>query len=233
MKKIKNMDVPWTYSGDTGPENWHTLCDWFSKGAGYPYQSPIDLSMDRIVANSDMKKIMFFYKKEEFTEKEFKNTFHFVPPNTESFVVFAEEEYFLTDIHFHTPSEHSIDGVHQPIEFHFVHMNHRGENLVVACFYELTKNPNKFSQNTDSYVWKAATHQQWFNPSIFLPDNTAHFHYTGSLTTPPTKGPVFWFVFTEVQMMDADFFHRMNEGMLLFNNRPIQKIKDRKIYFFK
>ncbi|HFP6120980.1 TPA: carbonic anhydrase family protein, partial [Enterococcus faecium] len=24
------MDVEWGYSGDKGPENWASLCDWFA-----------------------------------------------------------------------------------------------------------------------------------------------------------------------------------------------------------
>ena len=37
----KNMDVEWGYSGDKGPENWASLCDWFARGAEFPLQSPI------------------------------------------------------------------------------------------------------------------------------------------------------------------------------------------------
>ena len=43
MKKIKNMDVEWSYTGNDGPEHWHTLCDWFAEGAKFAYQSPIAL----------------------------------------------------------------------------------------------------------------------------------------------------------------------------------------------
>ena len=81
MKKIKNMDVEWSYTGNDGPEHWHTLCDWFAEGAKFAYQSPIALEKES--AETVNSQITFHYKKEEFTEKEFKNTFHFVPPNTE------------------------------------------------------------------------------------------------------------------------------------------------------
>ncbi|MDU6315917.1 MAG: carbonic anhydrase family protein, partial [Enterococcus faecalis] len=97
MKKIKNMDVEWSYTGNDGPEHWHTLCDWFAEGAKFAYQSPIALEKES--AETVNSQITFHYKKEEFTEKEFKNTFHFVPPNTESYVMFENVAYHLTDIH--------------------------------------------------------------------------------------------------------------------------------------
>jgi carbonic anhydrase len=231
MKKIRNMDVEWGYTGEKGPEHWHTLCDWFSLGAKYPYQSPINLSKKLIQGISKEREITFCYKREEFTEKEFKNTFHFVPPNTESYIIYDEENYYLTDIHFHTPSEHTIDDTHFPVEFHLVHMNNSGENLVVGCLFELSTEKNQFSKEANTLLWQSETHQQWFDPSIFIPKEMAHFHYLGSLTTPPTKGPVHWFVFETVQKMDQAFFQRIHEGMLPFNNRPVQALNGRKIYF--
>lgn len=231
MKNIRNMDVAWGYSGKLGPEYWHTLCDWFSVGAKYPYQSPINLSKNLITSVLTNGAVTFCYKKEEFTEKEFKNTFHFVSPNTESYVVFEDENYYLTDIHFHTPSEHTFDGAHCPLEFHLVHMNNLGDNLVVACLFTITTDENKFSKKQGAVEWNSETHQQWFNPMVFLPEQKSYFHYLGSLTTPPTKGPVHWFVFDTVQKMDRDFFEGMDEGLLPFNNRPVQSLNGRKIYF--
>jgi carbonic anhydrase len=74
MKKIRNMDVEWGYTGDLGPENWHTLCDWFATGAKYPYQSPINLSKDLAGQSTAARNIEICYTKEE-SEKEFKNLF--------------------------------------------------------------------------------------------------------------------------------------------------------------
>ena len=231
VRNIRNMDVEWGYTGNRGPEYWHTLCDWFSQGAKYPYQSPIKLSKEIAQKLIAKEEISFQYKKEEFTEKEFKNTFHFVPPNTESYVVYDEEEFFLTDIHFHMPSEHIFENTQFPLEFHLVHMNNNGENLVVGCLFMITTEKNRFSRESQSILWKSGTHQQWFNPELFLPEDRSYFSYVGSLTTPPTKGPVHWFIFDTVQKMDKDFIEMINEGMLPFNNRPIQPLNGRKVYF--
>lgn len=67
--------------------------------------------------------LSFHYQKQRFTDKEFKNTIHLVPFDQLSYVEFKKERYYLTDIHFHLPSEHIINGKQEDIEFHFVHMN--------------------------------------------------------------------------------------------------------------
>lgn len=225
------MDVEWDYSSERGPEKWHTLCDWFAEGAKFPFQSPINLSKAQSEQLAKTQKIDFHYKKETFTEKEFKNTFHFVPPNTESYVVFENQEYHLTDIHFHMPSEHTLEAKQFPLEFHLVHMNEIGENLVVGCLFTLINGKNRFSEGRKALDWAEDSHRQFFDPSIFIPETKEYFHYVGSLTTPPTKGPVQWFVFDTIQPMEQAFIEKLKEGMLIFNNRPLQPLNERSVYF--
>ncbi|MBL1228561.1 carbonic anhydrase family protein [Enterococcus sp. BWB1-3] len=231
MKKIRNMDVEWSYSGDRGTEHWHTLCDWFAQGAAFPDQSPIMLS-EKIIdeKKSSVDSLTFHYIEETFTEKEFKNTMHFVPPNTESYVVHQNQQYRLTDIHFHTPSEHLLQEVQYPIEFHLVHMNEEGQNLVVGCLFELVDKTEKFSKLKRLLEVSERAHDFVFNPVLFLPNERTHYHYIGSLTTPPTKGPIPWFVFRQVEEIDRQLVKNLKKDMLEFNNRPIQSRNKRKIY---
>lgn len=232
MKKIRNMDVEWSYSGDRGPEHWHTLCDWFAQGAAFSDQSPIMLSENEVTEKKTaVESLAFHYIEETFTEKEFKNTMHFVPPNTESYVVYQNQHYRLTDIHFHTPSEHLLQEVQYPIEFHLVHMNEKGENLVVGCLFELGDETEKFSKLKALLEVSERTHDFIFNPVLFLPNERTHYHYIGSLTTPPTKGPIPWFVFRQVEEIDRQLVKNLKEDMLEFNNRPIQNRNNRTIYF--
>ena len=126
------MDVEWGYSGERGPEHWAGLCDWFAKGAEFEWQSPIPLVTCE--ESSDTKETLsFHYQKQRFTDKEFKNTIHLVPYDQISYVLFNEDKYYLTDIHFHMPSEHVINGKQEDIEFHFVHTNERQRKLSGWC----------------------------------------------------------------------------------------------------
>ncbi|KAF1302500.1 MULTISPECIES: carbonic anhydrase family protein [Enterococcus] len=225
----RNMDVPWSYQGENGPEYWHTLCDWYQEGAEFPFQSPISLVRSE-TQQKGIKPISFHYQKERFTEKEFKNTIHFVPYDCTSYVLFEEKKYLLTDIHYHMPSEHWLDGEQKEIEFHLVHMDKAGNNLVVGVLFQLCEQEMPFKAG-DS--WDFDNHLEIFDPTIFLPRRRSHFHYVGSLTTPPTKGPINWFVFDEVGKMSRRFIEEFREEVLENNNRPLQEKLDRGIFYFE
>lgn len=231
MKKIKNMDVEWGYSGDRGPANWHTLCDWYAEGAEYPFQSPIALSAGIVDQETNYQPLEIHYQKETFTEKEFKNTIHFVPFDTKSYVLFNNQEYHLTDIHFHMPSEHVIEESRRPLEFHLVHMNEDGQNLVLGVLFDFAEKEGIIFNNQPDTIWDFDHHIQEFNPSIFLPEHSSHFHYVGSLTTPPTKGPINWFVFDTVGHIKWSFIELFRDAVAEHNVRPLQELKDRKVVY--
>lgn len=231
----RNMDVPWSYSGENGPNYWHTLCDWYAEGARYPYQSPIALehgaSEPLVVVEGTEKGLTFHYQQERFTEKEFKNTIHFVPFECESYVSFKGTKYALTDIHYHLPSEHVIDGTQKPVEIHLVHMDHAGNNLVVGVLCDISEEVLPEGPLRQATLWDMERHLQIFDPSLFLPKARSHFHYVGSLTTPPTKGPIHWFVFDQPGKLSRAFLSQFKEEILQGNNRPLQERKDRPVYF--
>lgn len=229
----RNMDVPWSYTGDNGPEYWHTLCDWYAEGARYPYQSPIALAHDEaqmLMADKD-NGLSFTYREERFTEKEFKNTIHFIPFECESYVSFKGTDYALTDIHYHLPSEHVIDGGQKPVEIHLVHMDQAGNNLVVGVLCDISEEILEEGPLRQSVLWDMEQHLEIFDPSIFLPQKRSHFHYVGSLTTPPTKGPINWFVFDHPGKLSRAFLSQFKEEILQGNNRPLQDKKERPVYF--
>lgn len=234
MKKQKNMDVEWHYSGNLGPEHWHELCDWFNEAAQFPLQSPIALNTTEAKFHKETGYVPLeiHYQKETFTEKEFKNTFHFVPFDMKSYIVFKGEEYYLTDIHFHMPSEHFINQQQSALEFHLVHMNKSGENLVLGVLFEISETQGILADYKKEQTWDFSRHQQRFNPAIFLPKEATHFYYVGSLTTPPTAGPINWFVFDTVQLIHRQFIDFVTAPLQEKNNRPLQARLDREIIYY-
>lgn len=70
--------------------------------------------------------------------------------------MFENVAYHLTDIHFHMPSEHLLSGKQYPLEFHLVHMNDAGENLVVGCLFTITEEENRFQKRIIRWTGKTA-----------------------------------------------------------------------------
>lgn len=225
----RNMDVEWGYEGKTGPEHWHELCDWYADGAKFPLQSPIALVKDETVSDPSYTPVKFHYQAEDFTEKEFKNTIHFVPFDTVSYVEFEGDKYYLTDIHFHRPSEHFLTGKQFPLECHLVHMNAQHKNLVCGTFMEISETGilEPLGKALDY-----AQHFHHFDPSVFLPQEHTHYHYIGSLTTPPTSGPINWFLYEKPLVMGQSFLERFKEEIAQNNFRPLQERKGRKIDYY-
>ena len=104
--------------------------------------------------------------------------------------------YNLLQFHWHTPSEHLIEGRSFPLEMHLVHQatDGSGSFLVVAVF--LKQGPRhaelgKIFANLPASAGQS-TAVGGFDLTQLLPAGSESFRYTGSLTTPPfTEGVQF------------------------------------------
>lgn len=227
------MTVNWGYTGDRGPEHWHTLSERFACGLDFEWQSPIGLSRELITQTDKIDKLDFHYQEEVFVEETFNNSFHLIPPEKQSYVVFENEKYHLTDIHFHLPSEHTLEDKQYPIEFHFVHMpeNPAGHNLVIGVLFNIESVDKLVAEKpVGHFDWNRETREVVFNPFVFMPTSDSFYHYTGSLTTPPTIGPINWFVYDTVKTLSKAFVDIIRKDITPNNNRPLQDIKGRDIW---
>lgn len=144
--------------------------------------------------------------------------------------------YALRQFHFHTQSEHLLDGNAFPIEMHLVHQNEAGELAVVGIFIEAGDENEELAK-----VWAdlpgvddtRTINVQDFRLARVLPDNRANFRYAGSLTTPECSEDVRWFVMkTPIEMSQAqiDAFVAIFSDADAFpdgNRRPTQPLNGR------
>jgi len=122
----------WGYSGKAGPENWGQLSrDYHLCGAG-AMQSPVNIA-GGFAATGDP--IEFDYR---LTALSILHNGHTVQANYEpgSSITVSGERYELLQFHFHTPSEHAVEGQLAAMEVHFVHANAAGELAVVGALID-------------------------------------------------------------------------------------------------
>ncbi len=211
----------WGYKGETGPEHWAKLSHAFANCALGKNQSPIDIT-DTIEA--EMPPLAFFYKT---AARDIVNTGHSIqldfPKNAG--IVVDNQTFELKQVHFHSPSENTIDGRHFPMEAHFVHADERGNLAVVALLFEIGgTNPvlGKLWRFIPTHRGEAFGIADKLPPSRLLPKDKDYYRFNGSLTTPPCTEGVYWFVLKQPVTASREQIERFSRVMRHPNNRPIQ-----------
>lgn len=221
--------LPWGYEGGTGPEHWgeiehdhekHIMC---RNGV---YQSPIDI---RDVPGLKLAELGCNFSP---TPMRIMNNGHTIQLtyNTGSFIDWGNERFELIQFHFHSPSEHLVNGKHYDMEVHLIHKTQDHQYVVVGIFMKKGKhNPyiQEIWDHIPSEIDKEIKYDNILvNAGNLLPKTKEYFHYTGSLTTPPCTESVSWFVLEEpieISPKQVEFFKKH----IHHNARPSQKLHHR------
>jgi len=213
----------WSYEGEEGPEHWGDLSPEYHFCKEGMNQSPVDLVAD---VHADLPELIFQYHGTPLHET---NNGHTIMVNVQpgSFLEVPDQNlrFGLVQGHFHSPSEHTVDGEHYAMEIHLVHSRHDGGLLVVGIMVEEGEEdpmlnriwsfmPENVGDSTESplTVFEAGV----------LPPTTNYFAYGGSLTTPPCTEGVRWIVLREPLTASAEQIARFQERVGPVTNRPIQ-----------
>jgi carbonic anhydrase len=144
-------------------------------------------------------------------------TTHNVPVSGGHSISYGGKRYELDSYHFHTPSEHSIDGEFAAAEIHLVHTDVAGDVAVLGVLVdesEQSAGPLHFSEATAI--------------ESLLPDTTTHYAYEGFLTTPPYTEGVVWIVMKDNITLHPQWIETFNERYGA-NNRRNQPLNGRNV----
>lgn len=138
--------------------------------------------------------------------------------------------FTLTQLHFHTPSEHTLAGAAYPVEYHLVHTSERGEIAVVGVLVQLGATNETLAPILSALPTGGATAAGTgtLDPAELLPPNRTMVRYNGSLTTPPCSQHVRWhLLLAPVQLSSAQVaaLTAVHPG----SARPTQEVGDREI----
>jgi len=147
--------------------------------------------------------------------------------------------YRLAQFHWHTPSEHELNGQKFPVEMHLVHKfddgTETGRLTVVGVFVkagrenaELAKIFSHLPAEKDERRAVAR-----FNLTKLLPDGLESYRYDGSLTTPNKDGVflegVKWVVLAEPIEMSEQQIEAFKQLFPEGNSREVQPLNGRTI----
>lgn len=226
-------EAHWSYHGEQGPDHWgqggSPLC-----GNGNQ-QSPIDISsVHHALTKANPRDLQVNYGKSAVTLVNNGHTIQANPgPMANDWITYRGTVYQLTQFHFHTPSEHSVNRQRYPMEMHLVNKATNGDLLVIALLLaegkpnaELTSLARALPARSGETFELDRAH----SPDLgsLIPERSHHYFYHGSLTTPPCSEGVQWVLFdTPVQLSkeQVDRFARI----LGDNHRPLQSVNGREI----
>ena len=229
QKDDHSQSPHWAYEGKFGPRSWGQLSNDFIKCEKGTKQSPIDLVDSNV--DSRLQPIEFHYEPQDIALENNGHTLMAKFPDATSYVSHGEDKYKLIQFHFHTPSEHFVDGAPYDMEVHLVHQNPAGKLLVVGVLMEALGKGNAALES----LWRDLPVSSGgrgptlrFNPDQFLPKKREFWNYDGSLTTPPCSEDVRWYVMTkpiEMSVRQVDQF----QASYRKNARPPQPLHSRRI----
>jgi carbonic anhydrase len=216
-------DPHWSYVGDEGPEHWAELSARYALCRDGKNQSPVDLVADYHVG---LPELVFEYHGTPINETNNGHTI-MLKVSGENFLVVPEKawRFQLLQGHFHSPSEHTINGESFPMEIHLVHASEGGQIAVVGVMVEEGEEnamlnriwsfmPENVGDSTESplTVFEAGV----------LPPTRNYFSYDGSLTTPPCTEGIQWIVLRDPLTASAEQIERFKGRVGPSTNRPTQ-----------
>jgi carbonic anhydrase len=217
----------WAYTGANGPEAWGDLAGANQLCANGEAQSPVDL--DSHSASQGKKFPEFHYGVAKLALKNNGHTLQADVPE-EYYVFLRGKRYDLLQIHFHTSSEHELDGKQFPMEMHMVHKAQDSSLAVLGWFIdegEANEELGKLWHELPKHSGESTKPKQ-INLGAFHPKGAKLLTYQGSLTTPPCSEGVSWMVAQEPLSMSSEQITSFAK-IFPMNARPLQTFGKRKL----
>ncbi|WP_409525239.1 carbonic anhydrase [Nitrincola sp. MINF-07-Sa-05] len=216
----------WSYSGDTGPDNWVKLSPEYSECAG-SNQSPINITG---LVKAELEPVVFNY---DAGSADILNNGHTVQINTlpGSSIIVDDIAFELKQFHFHVPSENQLHSKSFPMEGHLVHADKHGNLAVVAVLVTEGQANEALAKAWAQMPKKGETLALTsdISPLDILPSDRAYYRFNGSLTTPPCSEGVRWIVMKQTISASKEQIEEFLHVVHHHNNRPVQAINARKI----
>lgn len=230
-------EVHWGYVGDGAPAHWGSLSPDFATCDTGTEQSPIDLVDAVPIEDSGLQRRLgeaVLTVAQRARVMDLIDNGHTVQITNDApmAIELGGDVYELAQFHFHSPSEHTIDGEHAQLEVHFVHKSAAGELAVVGVLVEEGEHDAMWDAVIAAFPDKEGGQRHVENLDLDMNDLRPlpqhYYRYEGSLTTPPCSEGVHWIVMAELRQISSEQMAAV-VSHLHNNNRPVQPLGERQI----
>ncbi|KAG6433984.1 hypothetical protein SASPL_105603 [Salvia splendens] len=227
---------------EKGPKNWGTMKkEWGACNNG-TLQSPIDMSNERVKIISKPENRI--YNVGNATVKNRGHDIQIEWSGGAGSLFINGTNYPLRYAHWHSPSEHTINGRRYDMELHLVHLS-TDPNLinriaVVGILYKIGT-PDQFLSKLMANISSIVDNKDeesalgMVDPNDIQFGSKRFYRYLGSLTVPPCTEGVIWTLNKKVKTVSRDQVRLMREAVHDYakeNARPLQPHNNRDLYLY-
>ncbi|CAL5048642.1 unnamed protein product [Urochloa decumbens] len=163
-------------------------------------------------------------------------------------VVIDGVPYRLRQMHWHSPSEHSVNGRRYALELHMLHQSDGGGGaggryVVVAQLYKFSRTRrDRTIHRLERYIRRVGRRRnhevlidEVVDPRQPVSRSNVYYRYTGSFTTPPCTEGVTWVVGHQVRRVTRRQVRLLRDAVddgARRNARPLQEANGRVVSFY-
>lgn len=238
---VEEEEFSYKSGSETGPEHWGELHkDWSVCGKG-EFQSPIDLSDKRVQVLHHLGQLRSSYRPASAVMKNRGHDIMIEWENETGGIWINETKYLLKQVHWHSPSEHTINGRRYSLELHMVHQSADNKTAVVGILYTIGR-PDPFLAKMEGYIKKVGALAESEEEKLGMVDprdirkgSRKYYRYMGSLTAPPCTEGVVWTIIRKVRTVTKEQLNLLIEAARdhTENARPLQPINKRTVGLYR
>ncbi|XP_044490644.1 alpha carbonic anhydrase 7-like [Mangifera indica] len=237
-------EFDYSEDGEKGPAHWGDLKKEWSACKIGTMQSPVDMKIGRVKVIFKSENLKTNYKPCNAT---LRNRGHDISLKWLDYKAgtlrVSGADYVLDHAHWHSPSEHTINGCRYDLELHMVHTsidpNATNKITVIGLLYKIGA-PDPFLSKLINTITSMADKLEERDVGIINPNDInlggrKYFRYKGSLTTPPCTEGVIWTIIREIDTVSVGQIRALRNAVHDYaemNARPLQPINDRQIELY-
>ncbi|XP_047309794.1 alpha carbonic anhydrase 7-like [Impatiens glandulifera] len=241
-KELEYEEEYFSYDEDSerGPARWGDIREEWSMCKKGRMQSPIDLSNERAEMVSHLGILKRIYRPSNATLINKGHAMQLSWKDYAGSIEIKETKYELQQCHWHSPSEHTINGTRFDLEAHLVHKSKSGKIAVISIIYKLGHADSFLTRLKEDLINIKDTLEiertvGIVDPRLIEIGSHKYYRYHGSLTTPPCNETVTWTVTNKVMTVSREQLKVLRKAIhdkSGSNARPLQSINARTIQFY-
>ncbi|KAL3618576.1 hypothetical protein CASFOL_037658 [Castilleja foliolosa] len=226
---------------DNGPTHWGEIRpEWRECNIGR-MQSPIDLTDQRVAMGSHLGRLNRDYEPSNATLINRGHDMMLRWINGAGHIQINGTLFQLNQAHWHTPSEHTVNGRRFDMEVHLVHQSNDNRTAVIGIMYKIGRPDSFLSMMQRDLEVVARTHEVeknvgMVNPGLVKFGSRKYYRYIGSLTVPPCTQNIIWTIVRKVRTVSREQVRLIREAVhdeAEANSRPIQHLHNRYVGLYR